>query len=344
MTTKVLLFQVDGKLPNLALMRLSTWHKSQGHEVIYSKSTRDLWFEDAELVYGSSIFKFSEAKRQALAEKFPNAITGGTGYRFVSLLSEVIKGVEPEELALDYSHYPQFIGSLGYSQRGCRLDCAFCRMKTREGGPRSVHTLREIWRGWPYPKHIHLLDNDFFGQSEWADRLQEAIEEGFRVCFNQGINIRLINEAQATLLAKAGYWDDSFTQKRLYTAWDNLGDERFFKAGVETMKRGGIRPEHLMVYMLIGFKGGPDDPNKLNPPETEEEIFYRFNEMVAMGCRPYPMVYDRTKKMLTDFQRWVIRRYYEFIPWSDYKKELAAQRNVELPLWDAPESQREETV
>ena len=168
-----------------------------------------------------------------------------------------------------------------------------------------------MWRGDPWPKHIVLLDNDFL-QAEWREQLADVKRHKFRVCFNQGINIRLVNEEQAKELAGVFCCDDQFKTRRLYTAWDNLGDERIFKAGVETLKKAGIPPKHLMVYMLIGFRKG----------ETEQDIFYRFNEMVALGVRPYPMVFDRSNARLRAFQRWVIRRYYEFIPWEKYGIEI----------------------
>lgn len=318
----ILLFQVDGKLPNLALMRLSSWHKSRGDKVELLKSVKDLWFVDKpDVAYASSIFVSSAPKRDIFAQRFPGAITGGDGYRPVwsdmklrgknlgSNLREVIKDCNPDEIAPDYSLYPWFGGSLGYSQRGCRLDCGFCRMKTREGEARKVSGLGGIWRGEPYPKNIHLLDNDFFGQEEWREQLQEAIDGGFKVCFNQGINIRLINAEQAAVLSKVYYADDQFKSRRLYTAWDSLGDEKVFKAGVATLKEAGIPAKHLMVYMLVGFRKG----------ETMEEVFYRFNEMVALGCKPYPMVFDQSRKDLKMFQSWVIRRYYEFVPWKDFR-------------------------
>lgn len=317
---KVLLFQIDGKLPNLALMRLSTWHKAKGDTVFLTNSTHDLWFESPERVYCSSIFATSVTRRAQLKEIYPHAIVGGDGYKPIwndltvigrnlgSNLREVITDMDPETISPDYSAYPAFQGSLGYSQRGCRLDCGFCRMKTREGEARGVRALAQLWRGEPWPKHIHLLDNDFFGQAEWRERLQEAIDGKFKICFNQGINIRLINAEQAAVLANVSYCDDSFKNKRLYTAWDNLGDERVFKAGVQVLKDAGIPPEHLMVYMLVGFRKN----------ETEEEVFHRFNELVALGCKPYPMVFDRSKERLVKFQRWVIRRYYQFVPWTEY--------------------------
>lgn len=324
---KILLFQADGRLPNFALMRLSSWHKEKGDEVTLLKYASDLWFAEADLSYSSSIFAVSKAARQIMAQRFPDAIVGGDGYFPVwnnltiigkdkgSNLREVIKDINPDDLLPDYSHYPDFKASLGYSQRGCRLNCDFCRMQTREGTPRSVSTLRKIWRGEPYPKHIHLLDNDFFGQDSWKDLLEEAIELKFKICFNQGINVRLITAEQAAVLAKVYYADDSFKSRRLYTAWDRLGDESIFKKSMKILDEAGISPKHVMVYMLIGK----------DPKETEEDVIYRFRELIAMGCLPYPMVFDRSRLLLCRFQKWVIRRYHEICTWEDFKKHHNSQ-------------------
>lgn len=330
---RVLLFQIDGKIPNFALMRLSAWHKAKGDEVIFSRSFADLWFVgDFDRVYASSIFVTSKPRRDAFYVRYPDAITGGDGYKPIwndltvigrnlgSNLREVITDCNPDEITPDYSIYPWFESSLGYSQRGCRLDCGFCRMKTREGEARRVSSLLKIWRGEGYPKQIHLLDNDFFGQAEWREQLQDAIEHKIKVCFNQGINIRLINAEQAGVLKDVYYCDDGFKVKRLYTAWDNLGDERVFKAGVQLLVDAGIPAKHLMVYMLVGFRKN----------ETIEEIMYRFNEMVSLGCKPYPMVFDSSRKDLKKFQAWVIRRYYEFIPWKDFGGDTRYEANEDL--------------
>ncbi len=134
------------------------------------------------------------------------------------------------------------------------------------------------------------------------------IDGDFKVCFNQGINTRLIKAWTAPYLASLKYYDDSFTQRRIYTAWDNLEDESTFMEGIGYMLEAGIKPEHILVYMLVGY----------DPSETWERLFYRFNKMTAMGLRPYPMVFNNQRKDLKLFQKWVVRRYYELVPWEDF--------------------------
>lgn len=206
----------------------------------------------------------------------------------------------------------------------------------KEGKPRSVNTIYDIWRGEPFPKHIHLLDNDFFGQprEQWEARLNEIRDGKFKVCLNQGINVRLIDEEAAKSLASIPYYDDSFTSRRLYTAWDNLKDEKIFMRGVERLEAAGIPPRHLMAYMLVGW----------DKSETWERVLYRLNKMVALGIRPYPMIYgDKYRslplggcnqrighKPLWEFQKWVIRRYYEMMDFEEFDNSAKKQNRNQL--------------
>ena len=182
----------------------------------------------------------------------------------------------------------------------------------KEGRPRSINTIYDIWRP-ETPKNVCLLDNDFFGQpkDQWLARIQEIKDGGFKVCFSQGINIRLITDEAAYWLKQIPYYDDQFHNRHLYTAWDNLKDEKIFFEGVDRLEREGIPPSHLMVYMLVGF----------DPLETWERIFHRFDRMVERKILPYPMVYNNQDKELKKFQRWVIRRYYKTIPWKEYRRD-----------------------
>jgi hypothetical protein len=331
----VRLTQIDGKLPNLALMKLAHHHRARNDELYFTKHVeRGLMEADYGRVYGSAIFSFSADRVARLRAEFPNAIIGGTWDTSNNTTVEDMLGIEESE-DYDYSIYPNFDGSIGFTARGCRLKCGFCVVPKKEGKPRSVRTIPEIWRGAPWPKHIHLLDNDFFGQprEQWEARLDEVRTGGFKICLNQGINIRMIDDESAKALASIPYYDDAFKTRRLYTAWDNIGDEGRFVKGVDTLEKHGIPPTHLLVYMLVGY----------DKRETWERIFYRFNRMVARGIRPYPMVYGdklRTlplggyngrieRRTLGDFQRWVIRKAYNFIPFEAYNANAKGKINTD---------------
>lgn len=233
---KVRLTHIDGKLPNLALMRLAAFHRGRGDDVHFSRSLqRGLFEPEYDRVYGSAIFGFSAGRVESFRSEFPKAIVGGTWN------AQVLRDAKQEPVtieafdhsipdALDYTDYPDFAASIGYTQRGCRRKCKFCVVPFMEGYARSVGTIADIWRGPGHPNKLHLLDNDFFGQprDEWQARIREIREGGFAVCFSQGINIREITEETAEALASIEYRDNDFQVRRLYTAWDNLGDERVF--------------------------------------------------------------------------------------------------------------------
>jgi hypothetical protein len=147
----------------------------------------------------------------------------------------------------DYSGYPDFTPSIGFTQRGCRLGCRLCLVRQKEGSPQSVNSIYDIWRGEPWPRKLHILNNDFFGVPEWRDRIREMQEGKFRVCLSQGINVRMITEEAAAALASIQYRDTKFKERWLYTAWDNIGDEKKFYAGVARLEAAGI-PHHICAH------------------------------------------------------------------------------------------------
>ena len=293
-------------------MKLAHWHKAQGDGVTLARTPSPSMFEPIyDLVYGSSIFEWSSGKVvKALGEAFPDAVIGGTGTDSTVTVEQTL-GVEEYE-HYDYSVYPEYEWSIGFTQRGCRLNCGFCVVPKKEGKPRSVNSIWDIWREGT-PRSVVLLDNDFFGQDQWKDRVGELQEGNFKVCFMQGLNIRLITDQSAAALASLNYYDDSFKTRRLYTAWDNLGQEKVFFQGLDKLTEAGIAPRNVMVYMLVGYK----------PDETMEEVLYRYYKLRNAGCRPYPMVYNNANKELKHFQKWVVRRYDQFVPWEEYDPVLA---------------------
>lgn len=347
----VRLTQLDGKLPNLALMKLAAWHRSRGDEIHFyvgdRGAERSLDEPNYSAVYGSAIFGFSAPLVEKFRTQFPGAIVGGTWS-----IKEGEDGlVVDDEITVEdviggaYEHYDysvapaEFTASLGFTQRGCRLKCKFCVVPSKEGKPRSTGTIDRIWRGPGYPKHIHLLDNDFFGQprAEWDARISEVRDGGFKVCFNQGLNVRALTKAAAEALASVQYRDGKFRERRLYTAWDNIGDERVFFRGVDFLEEAGVPAKHLMAYMLIGF----------DPAETWERLLFRFNAMVARGIQPYPMIYgDKRRtlplggtnqrlesKRLGEFQRWVVTGLYRAVDFADYDRTLNRSNRGEPDLF-----------
>lgn len=318
--------QIDGSLPNLALMKLAHWHRSKGDEVVFTRQIeRDLFEPAYDLVYGSAIFKFSQLKLMQFQRQWPDAIVGGTGTPYVHTVEELIGG---EYEHYDYADYPEVDYSIGFTQRGCRMatpksPCRkFCVVPDKEGRPKPENTIADIWRGKPYPKKLHLLDNDFFGNPEWRERIVEIRDGKFRVCISQGINMRLINDEAAAALTTIQYRDTKFQERRLYTAWDNIGDEAVFFRGVDRLESAGVPPKHLMAYMLIGC----------DPSETWDRIWHRFNRMVERGVSPYPMVFDKTKKDLVAFQRWVVTGLYRVVPWNEYERSTKSGESTDAYL------------
>ena len=313
---RVRLTQIDGALPNLALMKLANWHKSRGHQVTVTRTIeRDLFEDDYDQVYGSAIFSFSRDRLDRFKTQWPAAIVGGTGTDSTKTVEEI---TGEDHRGVDYDGYPDFKESIGFTQRGCRLKCKFCVVPSKEGKNRGASTVADIWRGDGHQKKLHLLDNDFFGQPDWLARIEEIRTGGFRVCMSQGINVRLIDDGAAAALATIEYRNTKFNERKLYTAWDNMGDERVFFRGVDTLERAGIPPKHLMAYMLIGY----------DVAETWDRIWHRFNRMVERGIQPYPMVYDRKRADLLCFQRWVVTGLYRIVPWGEYRRETKSDSSV----------------
>lgn len=335
---RILLWHLDGKLPNLALMRLAAYHRAAGDIVelrrvsngaaLDAKAWREVEprFDDPtwDRVYASAIFERTRPLVERLAALHPGAEIGGTGtWNLGRTLDDV--GIS-EDGPLDYSIYPDFTASIGYTMRGCRYKCDFCVVPRKEGRARPYGTVAEVWRGEPWPRHLHLLDNDFFGNRLWPDRIAEIREGGFRVSFTQGINVRIIGDEQAAAIASVNYRADDMRERRIYTAWDSLGDERVVFRGLDRLVAAGVKPDHIMVYMLVGYAAG----------ETHEQRDHRRRRLREYGCRPYPMPFVRTPELL-GFQRWVVGAYDKGIPWERWEAAHCDPRKLgdrySLPLF-----------
>jgi hypothetical protein len=314
---RVLLLQLDGKIPNIALMRLAAHHRGDDVELRHiaraDQVTPRLWDKRYDRVYASLIFERTRPVAERLRAEYPDIIMGGTGWDLTTTLEDI--GVTTVEQ--DYTLYPRWRQSIGFTQRGCRLKCDFCVVPKKEGSVRSVQTIKDIWRGEPWPREIILLDNDFFGQGDWPVRVQELRDGQFKVSFNQGINARFLTEESALAIASLDYRDDQMKTKRIYTAWDNQRDEARLFRGLNLLVRHGVKPDHIMVYVLIGYW----------PGETMADREYRRRKLREFGCRPYPMPFVRTPE-LVGFQRWIIGAYDKTIPWAEWQRAHYEPRNL----------------
>jgi hypothetical protein len=301
-------------------MRLAAHHRTCGDVVTLRQAgnaqslERHLLDPQWDFVYGSLIFERTRPLAERARVVFPGIILGGTGWDVASSLEAW--GVTTREQ--DYTDYPGWQQSIGFTQRGCRLRCSFCVVPTKEGAVREEASIAEVWRGEPWPRELILLDNDFFGQARWADRIEELRSGRFRVSFNQGINARMLTDETAAAIATVDYRDDSMRERRIYTAWDNQGDEARLFRGLDALVRHGVRPRHVMVYMLIGYW----------PGETHGDRDHRRARLREFGALPYPMPYRRTPE-LVGFQRWVIGAYDKRIPWRDWERANYQPRQLD---------------
>lgn len=340
---KILLIQFDGKFPNLALMRISSHHKALGDSVTLRHignmdALRPLELMEYDRIYGSLIFEWNRAVAERLLEYRPDAIVGGSGWDeipntvdsglvYIGARRDAAKVSQVEDYGIltkekDYSLYPAFENSIGFTQRGCRLKCGFCKVPVIEGDMRPDELISSIWRGGSHPKNLILWDNDTFGAKDWRQTFQAIIDGGYRVSFNQGINARLMNEENAEMMAATPCYADNFKVRRYYTAWDNRNDEEILFRGLKHLTKYGVKPDNIMVYMLIGYW----------PGETDLDRNYRRQKLRDFGVRPYPMPFKRPahqrgckceecsrRRELVGFQRWVLYAYDKWLPWEEWK-------------------------
>jgi hypothetical protein len=332
---RILIYQLDGKLPNLAVMRLARHHRQAGADVVVrwaADPAPELGDTEPAEVFGSIIFEKSRPAAEALLRQWPRAIIGGTGWPGSTTL-EALGITSP---ALDYSDYAVDY-SIGFTQRGCRFGCKFCVVPIKEGRPSSASSIREIWRGPPHPRDLLLLDNDFFGQDNWRRRIDDILAGGFRVSICQGINARILTTEEAAALAAINCRSLNFKNRRIYTAWDITGHEKQVFRGLELLLAAGVPPANIMVYILIGWRG-----------TTVDDWNYRRERLRSIGCRPYPMPFVRTTEAV-GFQRWVIGAYDKTIGWpawaaAKYHPENLGRYVRSGPELEAPEAAAEEPV
>ena len=288
------LIDVDShNFPNLCLMKLSAYHKAQGHQVCF---WNPLFYFD--VVYKSRVFTDTYSKDNITVRNAGQVIKGGTGYGPGPDLPDEIEHSYP-----DYSLYPQYSETAyGFLSRGCPRGCGFCIVGGKEGRKsRKVADLSEFWRG---QREIKLLDANLLACPDHEKLLLQLAKSRALVDFSQGLDIRLITRDNVALL-------NQVRTKTVHFAWDNPDEDltRYFRQFLEwtSIKNPRLR----RVYLLTNYGS------------THEQDLYRVETLRQMGFDPYVMIYERpTAPPITrHLQRWVNnkRLFYAIPSFSDYE-------------------------
>lgn len=299
---KIKLIQLDGELPNMALMKLAHYFRHQkGADIYFTRSVRrDLFEPHYDYVLASAIFSTSLGKIESLKDYHPEAIIGGSAVQ--KKRKETVEnflGIAEDYKFLDYSIYPEFEYSIGRTQLGCHKRCGFCSVWKFEGENRPLSNVYEIWRGEGHPKKLILIDNDFQTRNGWQQICREIIDGNFEVAFIQGINIRVLTEEHGEYFKQIKFRDKNFNKKRFYCAWDDESDQAEVERGLRILEKAGFARSAVTPYFLCNyFSAGLTD-----------DVWNRFLFMAERGLRPYAMIYEKWKLPPRDdlkiFQNWV---------------------------------------
>lgn len=291
---KIGLIDVDGhNYPNLPLMKISAYHKAQGDHVEWYEP---MFSGHCDKVYMSKVFSFTPDYEYFIDAD--EVIRGGSGYCIELVDGKEVYHTErdkplPDEIEHiypDYSLYPEYTQNTAYGflTRGCPRGCDFCHVKAKEGQcSYKVADLSEFWNG---QKNIILCDPNILACKDHLELLQQLVESKAKVEFNQGLDIRLMNERNLELLRQIRIDKPHF-------AYDRYQDKAI------------IEPKMKMVREITGWnrnKGRPTVFILTNFDTTLEQDIDRIQFCRSLGWTPYPMIYDKehADPVYRKLQRW----------------------------------------
>ena len=308
--SRIGLIDVDGgkTFPNLALMKISAYHKSIGDEVEWY-GPFDGWFDK---VYLSKVFSFTPDYDYCINAH--EVVRGGSGYA-ISLVDgkevfdkskDVNLPAEIESIYPDYSLYPELTKdtAFGFLTRGCPRGCDFCIVGKKEGRCSvKVADLKQFWGG---QRNIVLCDPNILACKDWKDLLQQLIDSKAKVDFNQGLDIRLMTKEKIEML-------NQIKIKEIHFAWDKYKDKDiilpklrlFMKHQILLKKRG----HNAVVYVLVNYD------------TTVEQDLERIYTLRELGYWAYVMIYDKehADPVYKRLQRWCNNFIFWNVPaFEDY--------------------------
>ena len=304
--------------PNLAIMKLSAWHKRQGDEVEWYNGLRHY-----DRVYISKVF--SSTPESGMVINADEVIRGGSGYciRYVDGKEVWLESAgagfrselpyEVEHIMPDYSLYPMVKDTaFGFLTRGCPRGCQFCHVASKEGRHSyKVANLSEWWNG---QKNISLLDPNILACRHWRDLLQQLADSKARVDINQGMDARLLTQEKVEMLNRINL-------STIHFAWDDYRQKDAVLRGLQCFHKHFRRKlgkgHFAQVFVLTNFD---------TTPEQDLERIYTLRDM---DFEPYIMVYDRqhAAPFYKSLQRWVNMRaiFYRVKTFEEYDRKIAKE-------------------
>lgn len=278
---KIGLYNLEPKIVNSAMMRVSNYHKNLGDDVeMYSP----IFHSTYDMIYAFSIFTFTPKSYIRI-----DMVKGGTGF---DIKTKLPKEIEQEDY--DWSIYPDCNFSIIWFSKGCIRDCPFCVVREKEGFIKSVEPKNLNPKG----KYIKVMDNNFFANPKWMDAIKQLQEWNQPVDF-QGVDVRILTKKMCKSLNTLKH------KKQIKIAWDNPRDNLLpnLRELIKYMK-----PYKLMCYVLIGFWSTP------------EEDLYRIEKLRKLKIDPFVMPYNKKDPYQKRFARWVNHKaIFKSVKWKEYE-------------------------
>lgn len=293
----ICLIDVDSTIPNLALMKISSFFKKNKWKVnliklnnsAYDHHKRENFILDAskyDKVFISIIFTINKNIVEVI--NCEEVYFGGTGYDGF----EPNKGLpeEIEHIFPDYKIYPDNEYSIGYLTRGCIRNCKFCFIPKKEGRLKINCSLKEFYNK-KLPK-IMLLDNNFLALPKdiCLKLLKELKKTRKKITFKQGLDFRLLTEEKARVLSDLNY-DGEFI-----FAFDNPNDKQIIERNLKIWKPF-VKDWQTKFFVLVGFDSSLKQ-------DLERVYFLKKNK-----CLPYIMRHSNcytspNRAFYTDLAAW----------------------------------------
>lgn len=287
---KIGLLDIDrGKFPNLALMKISSYHKSIGDKVEFATM-----FENYDILYKSKVFTFSPDDEYYY--RSDKIIEGGTGYNISKKLPDEIDIMIPDYNLYNCEH------AYGFLTRGCIRKCEWCLVPEKEGQLKAYMDIEEFIGN---KKTAILMDNNVLASDHGIKQIEKIIDKKIKVDFNQGLDARLIDNQMAKLLSKVKWL------KPLRMACDSQSMKEPIKKATEFLRQNNCTPSNYFIYTLV---------------KDVEESLDRINFLKDLKLDPFAQPYRDFKankepdKILKHLSRYVNHKaIFKTISWSDYK-------------------------